>query len=109
MTMLKRSLSYLRQSGVRYAHSIHPPAERARDVASAERMPAHNLAKTIVYQGDNGFGMAMLPADCVANLKEIQRLLGLTDIRLATESELAELFPECETGAMPPFGNLFDL
>lgn len=107
--MLKRSLSYLKQSGVRYAHSIHPPADTARDVASAERMPAHNLAKTVVYFGDNGFGMVVLPSDCAADFAEIRRLLGLKDLRLATETELSEVFPECELGAMPPFGNLFDM
>ena len=87
--MLKRSLSYLKQSCVRYAHSIHPPADTARDVASAERMPAHNLAKTVVYFGDNGFGMVVLPSDCAADFAEIRRLLGLKDLRLATETVLA--------------------
>lgn len=72
-------------------------------------MAAHTMMKTIVYSGDNGYGMLLLPADCTADFDEVRRLLGLAEIRLATEAELAALFPECELGAMPPFGNLFNM
>jgi Ala-tRNA(Pro) deacylase len=72
-------------------------------------MPASAMMKTVVYSGDNGYGMLLLPADCAADFDEVRRLLGLTEIRLATEAELAALFPECEVGAMPPFGNLFHM
>ena len=109
MNMLKRCFSYLEQHGVRYSHSIHPPAYTAREVASAERMAIHGLAKIVVYFGDNGCGMLVLPADCIVDFAEVRRLLGLTEIRLAAESELTKLFPDCEVGAMPPFGNLFEM
>jgi len=109
MTMLNRSLAYLKQNGIRYSHSVHPPAYTAREVASADRMPAHNLVKTVVYRGDNGYGLLLVPADYVVNFGEVLRLLGLTEIRLASELELQALFPDCELGAMPPFGNLFDI
>ena len=109
MAMLNRCFDYLVRNNVRYSHSIHPPAQTARAVADAERMPAHELAKTVVYFGDNGFGMAVLPADHVVDFGELARLLGLTYIRLATEQELRELFPGSEPGAMPPLGHLFDL
>lgn len=109
MTMLKRCLAYLKQNGIRYAHSTHSPAPTAAQVAVAERMPIHNLAKTVVYHGDNGFGMLMLPADAIVDFREVKRLLGIKEVRLATEAEIEELFPECEVGAMPPFGNLFNM
>jgi Ala-tRNA(Pro) deacylase len=109
MNMLKRCLSYLKRNGIRYSHSTHEPAFTARDVAAADRMPARRLVKTVVYSGDIGYGMLLLPADYVVNFDEVRRLLGLTEIRLATEPELAALFPDCEVGAMPPFGNLFNL
>jgi len=109
MNMLKRCLGYLKQNGIVYSHSTHSPAFTAREVASAERMPARRLVKTVVYSGDNGYGMLLLPADYVINFDEVRRLLGLTEIRLATEAELMALFPECEVGAMPPFGNLFNM
>lgn len=109
MALVNRCFDYLVRNGVRYSHSIHPPAQTARAVADAERMPAHELAKTVVYFGDNGFGMAVLPADHVVDFGELARLLGLSYIRLATEQELLELFPGAEPGSMPPFGQLFDL
>jgi Ala-tRNA(Pro) deacylase len=109
MNMLKRCLGYLKQNQVLYTHSTHSAARTAREVAQIEGMPAHNLAKTVVYAGDNGYGMAVVPADSMVDFGELRRLLGLTDIRLATESELLELFPDCELGAMPPFGNLYEI
>ena len=109
MTMLDRCVAYLKENHIRYAHSIHSPGVTAREVAANERMPAHNLAKTVVYVGDCGYGMAILPADCVVDFMEVCRLLGLSEFRLATERELAALFPGCEIGAMPPFGNFFNM
>lgn len=109
MDMLQRCQRYLKQEGIRYAHSIHPPAYTAYEVASAERVSAHALSKTVVYIGDNGPGMVVVPADLNVDFPEVRRLLGLGEIRLASESELIELFPDCEVGAMPPFGNLFDI
>jgi Ala-tRNA(Pro) deacylase len=100
MRTLNRLLSFLDENGIRYAHSIHTRSQRA---------PAHSLAQTIVYWGDNGFGVLVLQADGTADLDEVRRLMGLTEIRLASEFELEVLFPDCEVGAMPPFGNLFDL
>lgn len=109
MNTLHRCQRYLKQNGVHYAHSIHAPAYTAHDVAEAECMRLHDLAKIVVYSGDNGYGMLVLPADYVADLDEVLRLLGLNEIRLATESELIEVFPDCEIGAMPPFGNMFNM
>jgi Ala-tRNA(Pro) deacylase len=109
MNMLQLCSSYLKRHGIRYTHSIHPPAYTAREVAAAEHMPAQSMAKTVVYSGDNGNGLLVLPADYIVDFAEVRRLMGLTEIRLADESELGALFPECELGAMPPFGNLFDM
>jgi len=103
MNTLQRCLDFLDRNRIIYSHSIHAPAYTARDVASAERMPARNVAKTVVYAGDNKFGMVVVPADCVVNFVEVARLMGLTHVRLATEPEMAQLFPRSELGAMPPF------
>ena len=72
-------------------------------------MPVHDLAKVVVYSGDKGYGMLVLPADYALDLKEVCRLLGLIDVRLASESELMEVFTGCEAGAMPPFGNFYGI
>jgi len=102
-------LNYLRDSGLLYAHSVHPRAETALETADAERIPAHEFAKCVVYFCEAGFGMAVVPADQFVDLKELARLLGAKFLRLADEAETAELFPNCELGAMPPFSNVYNM
>jgi Ala-tRNA(Pro) deacylase len=109
MTMLKRCLDYMKDNGIRHVHSIHAPAYTARELAAAEEMSPRAIAKTVVYRGDNGYGILAVPADCSADLDTAGGLLGLTFIRLATEAELALLFPDSELGAMPPLGKLFGM
>jgi Ala-tRNA(Pro) deacylase len=94
---------------VRYSHSIHPRALTARETADADRVPAHEFAKTVVYFNDAGFGIAVVPADQFVDLLRLGRLLGSSFIRLASETELKELFPNCDLGAMPPFGDTCEL
>jgi Ala-tRNA(Pro) deacylase len=109
MTPINRWLEYLERMQVRYSHSIHPRSETAFETANAERMPAHEFAKTVACFGDTGFGIAVVPADQFVDLVKVSRLLGWSYIRLANEAELAELFPDCELGAMPPFGEFAEL
>ena len=109
MNMLKRCLGYLKQNGIVYSHSTHSPAFTAREVASAERMPARQIGQNSGVLRRQWLRDAAASADYVINFDEVRRLLGLTEIRLATEAELMALFPECEVGAMPPFGNLFNM
>ena len=109
MTTLGRCIDFLNRTRVRFAHTRHPIAYTARDVAAAEDLSPHRVAKTVVYLGDQGFGLAVVPADYLVDLDVLQDLLGEYHLRLATEREIADLFPECELGAMPPLGNLFDL
>ncbi|MCS6952912.1 MAG: YbaK/EbsC family protein [Bryobacterales bacterium] len=109
MAMLQRLLKYLEDNQVEYTHHTHPTAYTAREVASVEHIPAHRIAKVVVYFTENGYGMAVLPGDSMLDLQNLRTTLGVSRLRLATESELADLFPDCELGAMPPFGNLFDL
>ncbi|MGE5647972.1 MAG: aminoacyl-tRNA deacylase [Acidobacteriota bacterium] len=109
MPILPQLQEFLDQNQIRYTHTVHPLAYTAKEVASAERVPAREVAKTVVFLSENGYGMAVLPADSVVDLEQLRQDLGLSRLRLATEAELAELFPSCELGAMPPFGNLFSL
>jgi len=109
MPVLRKLQEYLEQNGVEYTHTVHSLAYTAREVASAEHIPAREVAKTVVFLSENGYGMAVLPADTVVDLEQLRLDLGLARLRLATEGELSELFPACELGAMPPFGNLFGL
>ncbi len=109
MAMLGKLQEFLDQNQVSYRHSVHPTAYTAREVATAEHVPAHEVAKTVVFLSESGYGMAVLCGDCVVDLEQLRLDLGLSRLRLATEAELGELFPECELGAMPPFGNLFGM
>ena len=109
MAVIDLWLEYLNRQQVRYSHSTHPPARTARATANAERVRADEFAKTVVYLGSAGFGIAVVAADQFVDLAKISRVLGLSYIGLANEVDLAKLFPDCELGAMPPFGDACEL
>jgi Ala-tRNA(Pro) deacylase len=109
MTILQHWFQYLDGNGIRYSHSVHPPAQTALETAVAERIPPHDFAKPVVYAGTTGFGIAVVAADELVDMLEVGRLLGIPYIRLANEAELATLFPDCELGAMPPFGQPYEM
>jgi Ala-tRNA(Pro) deacylase len=109
MTTLDRCLELLDRAGVWYSHTGHPLAFTALEVAAAEHLSPHKLAKTVVYAGDSGYGMAVLPADCLVDKDALGGFLDDSSVRLANELELGQLFPGCDLGSMPPFGSLFHL
>jgi Ala-tRNA(Pro) deacylase len=109
MAILPRLEQFLKENKVEYTHTVHPLAYTAREVARAEHVPAHEVAKVVVFLSEQGYGMAVLTGDSVVDLEQLRQDLGLTRLRLATEAELGELFPQCELGAMPPCGNLWGL
>ncbi len=109
MPILAKLRNFLDQNGVEYTHTEHPLAYTAREVATVEHTAVHEVAKTVIFLTENGYGMAVLPADAVVDLEQLRLDLGLSRLRLATEVELGVLFPSCELGAMPPFGNLFGM
>ena len=107
MPMPSKLQDYLDRNHVSYGHTVHRPTFTARQLARAEHVPDNEVAKTVVFVGDRGYGLAVLPADCAADLEELRDLLGLSHLRLATEPELSALFSDSEPGAEPPFGNLY--
>jgi Ala-tRNA(Pro) deacylase len=109
MAIAAKLQTVLDNSGTQYVHTVHEPAYTARQVARAEDIRPHQCAKAIVFQGDTGYGMLVLPADSYVDFQDLAYELGLTNVRLATEAELMTLFPDSEVGAMPPFGNLYGL
>jgi len=90
--------------GIPYVHTTHANAYRAREVAEAEHLPPYMLAKTVIVQGPDRYAMAVLPADCKIGLEQLANTMNVEHLRLATEEEVRQIFPECEVGAMPPFG-----
>lgn len=109
MSISKRVKTYLEEEGVAYEHGEHPRAFTAQEVAAAEHVPGKELAKTVMLTDGEAFIMAVLPATEMVDVDEFREIAGNPDLRLADEEEFSGLFPNVETGAMPPFGNLYDV
>lgn len=109
MAIPSRILSYLHDRDADFEHQRHSTTYTASELAHLDHIPERTVAKTVVFLGDEVFAMAVLPADERVDLEELRGTLGLDRIRLATEEEVARLFPDCEIGAMPPLGPLFGL
>ena len=102
-----RLRDFLETEKVRYEHEVHRTAYTAQEVAAEEHVPGKMFAKTVVVKVDDGIALAVLPATARTNFGRLKSALGAREVRLATELEFTGLFPDCEVGAMPPFGNLY--
>ena len=109
MPLSERLRSFLDSHQVEFTLTTHAKAFTARDVAAAEHLPPREVAKTVVIFGDGAYHMIVIPASKLVDLYEVRPALGLSQARLATETELGTLFPDCELGAMPPLGPLYGL
>jgi Ala-tRNA(Pro) deacylase len=98
---------FLREAHVRYTVVPHQPAFTAQEEAAATHVPGRDWAKVVVCFIDGEPVEAVVPAPTVVNLDRLLELASGSEIRLANEEELRRLFPECEVGAMPPFGPLY--
>lgn len=101
--------SYLDEMGVAYRLSHHPMAYTAQDLASAEHVPGRQVIKAVVVKADGQFIMCALPACHRIDLPALREQLAADEVKLADEQKLAELFPDCELGAEPPIGRLYNL
>ena len=109
MPLLERLRSFLESRQAQFSLTTHPDAFTARQVAAAEHVPPREVAKTVVVAGDGVYYMVVIGANRLVDLHEVRSALGLAQARLATETELADLFPDCELGAMPPIGGLYGM
>lgn len=109
MPILAKLKQYLDTEAVPYEVLTHAPAYTAQEVAAAQHVAGRELAKVVIARTGGAFVMAVLPAPRRLDLLKLGAALGGRDARLATEAEFAQLFPQCDAGAMPPFGNLFGL
>ena len=108
--MLAKSLkNYLDQKNVKYITITHSPAYTASEVAQSVHIPGSMLAKTVMIEIDGNMAMAVLPANHRVLLDDLRDLIGTDDVRLAQEHQFSRFFPDCEAGAMPPFGTLYDM
>lgn len=106
---LAKLTNYLDTHRIQYVVITHSPAYTAQGIAGLAHIPGRELAKTVMVKLDGSLVMAVLPAKYHVDLVALRRTANAKTASLATEEEFKDLFPECETGAMPPFGNLYGL
>ena len=98
---------FLRVADVEYTVLPHHRAYTARQEAAAALIPVWNWAKVVIAFADGEPVQAVVPADCDVDFKRLAALIGVRHVRMATEDEIDWLYPDCETGAMPPLGPLY--
>jgi len=100
---------FLKKSGVEYETSKHVPVFSSQKMAQVEHESGRYVAKPVIVKADGRFVMCVLPASRHVDLEKLKSQLAAGFVELAQESEIAELFPDCDVGAEPPFGNLYKL
>lgn len=104
-----RLRKYLDDNKIKYVIKSHSIAYTTPEIAALSHVPGKELAKTVIVKINGKTAMAVLPASYRINFDEFKQAVGTKDIALATEEEFETLFEDCELGAMPPFGNLYDM
>jgi len=106
---VKRLKEFLDSHGVKYVSIGHSAAFTAQEIAASAHVPGKELAKTVVAEADGRMVMAVLPASHRVVLDFLQDATGAESVRLASERDFRDRFPDCDIGAMPPFGNLYGM
>jgi len=104
-----RVIEFLDKEAVRYEISEHRPAFTAQQMAAAEHEPGQYVAKPVIVRVDGKYIMCVLSACYKIDLGRLKDQLGAGSVELAEESEIGRIFEDCELGAEPPFGNLYDV
>ena len=94
---------------IAYQFCTHSPAYTAQGLAHVQHVSGKELAKVVMVVVKGRMLMTVLPGSHRVEIEQLDRLLNTQNSRLATEEEFKDLFPDCEVGAMPPFGNLYNL
>jgi Ala-tRNA(Pro) deacylase len=105
----KKLTSFLDEQKVKYVKISHSPAYTAQEIAAIAHVAGRELAKTVIVKLDGELAMAVLPASYRVDFKLLKKASKAKKAELASEEEFRDRFPECELGAMPPFGNLYDI
>jgi Ala-tRNA(Pro) deacylase len=100
---------YLDKHEIKYVVISHSVAYTAQGIAALTHIPGKELAKTVIVKIDGKPAMAVVPASFHVDLRLLKKATVAKSVELASEEEFKDLFPECETGAMPPFGNLYGM
>ena len=92
-----------------YTALTHDRTITANETADAARIGHQHFAKTVMLKVDDKLAMMVMPASYRIDLVRLSRALGGSVVELAQEDEFRDAFPDCELGAMPPFGHLYDM
>jgi Ala-tRNA(Pro) deacylase len=106
---VKKLADYLKNHHIRYVSISHSPAFTAQEVAETAHISGKQLAKIVIVKAGEKLAMVVLPATDHVNFSVLKAAAGGVSVDLASESEFKNKFPGCEVGAMPPFGNLYDM
>ncbi len=104
---VRKLKEYLDSNGVKYVSVSHSPAYTAQEIAARVHVRGKQLAKTVMVKIDGKIAMAVLPASRQVDFDYLKKEIGVPRVELAREDDFKDLFPECDIGAMPPFGNLY--
>lgn len=102
-------IEYLDRNNVKYLTIKHSVAYTSQEIAASAHICGKELAKTVLIKINGKMTMCVLPASYKIDFEQLKKAIGNDNIRLANEMEFKDLFPECEVGAMPPFGNLYNI
>jgi len=100
---------FLDRNGIKYITIRHSPAYTAQEIAASAHVPGRELAKTVMVKLDGRMAMAVVPASRRVQLDSLRGAARAARVQLASEEEFRDAFPECDVGAMPPFGNLYGM
>lgn len=106
---LTKIKEFLDKHNIKYAIIKHSSAYTAQEIAASAHISGKELAKTVMIKFDGKMAMTVLPASYKINFDDLKEVLGVEKVRLAYEQEFKDKFPDCEVGAMPPFGNLYGM
>lgn len=109
MAHLTKLRTFLDANKVAYEVLTHPEAFTAQEVAAAEHVHGREHAKVVILRAGPEYVMVVVPAPYHVDLERARTITGKRDLSLATEHDFVSLFPDCEAGAMPPFGNLYNM
>jgi Ala-tRNA(Pro) deacylase len=106
---VKKLKAFLDENNVRYVSIKHSRAYTAQEIASSVHVSGNEFAKTVMIKIDGHMAMAVLPASYQVDFELLRKAFGTQKVTLASEAEFIRFFPDCDIGAMPPFGNLYDM
>jgi len=109
MSVSAKLRDYLDQNNIKYTLITHSKGYTAQELAAIMHVPGKEMAKVVILKIDGRFAMAVIPAPHKIDFERFKVATGIKEVMLASEKEFQNLFPDCEVGAMPPFGNLYGL